>query len=168
MFRDKSPFGYKYSQMSVYKGGKQVYREGVDTDVYLRSFFSDVNVRPSCYDCKFKKQHHLTDFSIWDCFDVYKFSNKLDNDNGVTRILANTEKAQLILKEIQEDATIIEIPVDEAVSGVHEMLHSVKMSPRRERFFELTNIGGVMSCSLIFRNQHEQGRKNISVLLRVS
>ena len=142
MFRDKSPYGYKYSQMSVYKGGKQVYREGVDTDVYLRSFFSDVNVRPSCYDCKFKKQHHLTDFSIWDCFDVYKFSNKLDNDNGVTRILANTEKAQLILKEIQEDTTIMEIPVDEAVSGVHEMLHSVKMSPRRERFFELTNIGG--------------------------
>lgn len=168
MFRDKSPYGYEYSQMSVYKGGKQVYREGVDTDVYLRSFFSDVNVRPSCYDCKFKKQHHLTDFSIWDCFDVYKFSNKLDNDNGVTRILANTEKAQLILKEIQEDTTIMEIPVDEAVSGVHEMLHSVKMSPRRERFFELTNTGGVIPYSLIFRNQHEQGRKNISVLLRVS
>ena len=142
MFRDKSPYGYKYSQMSAYKGRKQVYREGVDTDVYLRSFFSDVNVRPSCYDCKFKKQHHLTDFSIWDCFDVYKFSSKLDNDKGVTRILANTEKAQLILKEIQEDTTIMEIPVDEAVSGVNEMLHSVKMSPRRERFFELANIGG--------------------------
>lgn len=168
MFRDKSPYGYEYSQMSVYKGGKQVYREGVDTDAYLRSFFSDVNVRPSCYDCKFKKQHHLTDFSIWDCFDVYKFSSKLDNDKGVTRILANTEKAQLILKEIQEDTTIMEIPVDEAVSGVHEMLHSVKMSPRRERFFELTKMGGVTPCSLIFRNQHEQGRKNISVLLRVS
>lgn len=168
MFRDKSPYGYEYSQMSVYKGGKQVYREGVDTDAYLRSFFSDVNVRPSCYDCKFKKQHHLTDFSIWDCFDVYKFSSKLDNDKGVTRILANTEKAQLILKEIQEDTTLMEIPVDEAVSGVHEMLHSVKMSPRRERFFELTKMGGVTPCSLIFRNQHEQGRKNISVLLRVS
>lgn len=142
MFRDKSPYGYKYSQMSVYKGGKQVYREGVDTDVYLRSFFSDVNVRPSCYDCKFKKQHHLTDFSIWDCFDVYRFSSKLDNDKGVTRILANTEKAQLILKEIQEDTTVMEIPVEDAVNGVHEMLHSVKMSSRRERFFELTNIGG--------------------------
>ena len=92
----------------------------------------------------------------------------MDNDKGVTRILANTEKAQLILKEIQEDTTIMEIPVDEAVSGVHEMLHSVKMSPRRERFFELTKMGGVMPYSLIFRNQHEQGRKNISVLLRVS
>lgn len=142
LFRDKSPYGYKYSQMSVYKEGKQVYREGVDTDVYLRSFFSDVNVRPSCYDCKFKKQHHLTDFSIWDCFDVYRFSSKLDNDKGVTRILANTEKAQLILKEIQEDTTVMEIPVEDAVSGVHEMLHSVKKSPRRERFFELINMGG--------------------------
>lgn len=136
MFRDKSPYGYKYSQMSVYKGGKQVYREGVDTDVYLRSFFCDMNVRPSCFDCKFKKQHHLTDFTIWDCFDVRKFSKEMDNDNGVTRILANTDKANQILLDMNKFARIIEIPVGDAVSGVKEMLHSVKMNPRRSAFYQ--------------------------------
>lgn len=136
MFRDKTPYGYKYSQMSVYKNGKQVYKEGVDTDVYLRSFFSDVNVRPSCYDCKFKKQHHLTDFTIWDCFDVYKFSKAFDNDKGVTRILANTDKAMRIIEAMKEDAAIMEIPLDAAVDGVKEMYHSVKESPRRKSFFE--------------------------------
>lgn len=144
MFRDKTPYGYKYSQMSVYKNGKQVYREGVDTDVYLRSFFSDVNVRPSCYDCKFKKQHHLTDFSIWDCFDVYKFSKAFDNDKGVTRLLVNTDKALSIMDEMKTDAAIMEIPVDAAVDGVKEMFHSVNMSPRRQSFFNViaTNGGG--------------------------
>ena len=137
MFRDKSPYGYKYSQMSIYRGGKQVYKEGVDTDVYLRSFFSDINVRSSCYDCKFKKQHHLTDFTIWDCFDVYKFSKDLDNDKGVTRLLANTEKALKILSEIKADATIMEIPLGNAIEGVDEMFHSVKMNPQRSRFFNL-------------------------------
>lgn len=144
MFRDKTPYGYKYSQMSIYNDGKQVYREGVDTDVYLRSFFSDVNVRPSCYDCKFKKQHHLTDFSIWDCFDVYKFSKVFDNDKGVTRLLANTDKAMKILDEMKADAVIMEIPVDAAVDGVKEMFHSVRMSPRRQSFFKVASsqIGG--------------------------
>ena len=135
MFRDKQPYGYKYSSMSVYRNGKQVYKEGVETDVYLRSFFCDVNVRPSCYDCKFKKQHHLTDFTIWDCFDVRKFSKEFDNDKGVTRILANTDKAHQILLEMNQVARIMEIPVGEAVSGVKEMLHSVTMNPRREAFF---------------------------------
>lgn len=149
MFRDKTPYGYKYSQMSVYKNGKQVYREGVDTDVYLRSFFSDVNVRPSCYDCKFKKQHHLTDFSIWDCFDVYKFSKAFDNDKGVTRLLVNTDKALSIMDEMKTDAAIMEIPVDAAVDGVKEMFHSVNMSPRRQSFFNViaTNGGGSALCA---------------------
>lgn len=135
MFRDKDPYGYKYSQMSVYKGSKQVYREGVDTDVYLRSFFSDVNVRPSCFDCKFKKQHHLTDFSIWDCFDVYKFSKDFDNDKGVTRLLVNTDKGLHIIESLKNEAMIMEIPVDKAVIGVKEMFHSVKTNPVRSRFF---------------------------------
>lgn len=136
MFRDKQPYGYKYSSMSVYRRGKQVYKEGVETDVYLRSFFCDVNVRPSCFDCKFKKQHHLTDFTIWDCFDVRKFSKEFDNDKGVTRILANTDKAMTILNNINDRARIFEIPVGEAVSGVKEMLHSVKMNSRRGAFFK--------------------------------
>ena len=134
-FRDKTPYGYKYSQMSVYKNGKQVYREGVDTDMYLRSFFSDINVRPSCYDCKFKKQHHLTDFSIWDCFEVYKFSKNLDNDKGVTRLLVNTNKGLQIIESLKEEAMIMEISVEKAVSGVKEMLHSVKKNPKRKAFF---------------------------------
>lgn len=163
MFRDKTPYGYKYSQMSVYKNGKQVYREGVDTDVYLRSFFSDVNVRPSCYDCKFKKQHHLTDFSIWDCFDVYKFSKAFDNDKGVTRLLVNTDKALSIMDEMKTDAAIMEIPVDAAVDGVKEMFHSVNMSPRRQSFFNViaTN-GGVVLYVHSSLQRIGQLRRNIS------
>jgi len=147
MFRDKKPYGYKYSQMSAYIGDKQVYKEGVDTDVYLRSFFSDVNVRPSCYDCKFKKQHHLTDFSIWDCFDVYKFSETFDNDKGVTRLLVNSGKGMRIIDSLRNEALIMEIPVDTAVSGVNEMFHSVKTNPKRKAFFadlQASTMGGVI------------------------
>lgn len=166
MFRDKNPYGYKYSQMSVYRGEKQVYHEGVDTDVYLRSFFSDVNVRPSCYDCKFKKQHHLTDFSIWDCFDVYKFSKDFDNDKGVTRVLVNTDKALNIIKGMKDDVAIMEIPVDAAVDGVKEMFHSVGMSSRRKAFFKdvlSMQIGGVMLYIHSSLQQRERWRRSISV-----
>ncbi len=164
MFRDKQPYGYKYSSMSVYRGGKQVYKEGVETDVYLRSFFCDVNVRPSCYDCKFKKQHHLTDFTIWDCFDVRKFSKEMDNDKGVTRILANTDKALTILEDIKTIARIIEIPVGEAVSGVKEMLYSVNMNPRRDAFFmECADVyGGVKFCKNISLYQQGLSWRRIS------
>lgn len=140
MFRDKRPYGYKYSQMSAYKAGRQVYHEGVETDVYLRSFFSDMNVRPSCYVCKFKKRYRLTDFTIWDCFDVYKFSKEMDNDKGVTRILAHTNRASEILEQLT-DVHLMEIDADKAVAGVREMRASVRMNPRRNELFkELTAV----------------------------
>lgn len=136
VFRDKKPYGYQYSSMSIYSGGKQVYHEGVDNDVYLRSFFTNMNVRPSCYDCKFKKRYHLTDFTLWDCFMVYKFDKSLDNDKGVTRILANTDKASRILDEIRDQAVIVELNADEAVAGVKEMKSSVRLNERRYALFK--------------------------------
>ena len=148
LFRDKTPYGYKYSTMSVYSGGKQVYSEGVETDVMLRSFFTHINVRPSCYDCKFKKRYRMTDLTIWDCFDVYKFSKKLDNDKGVTRILAHTDQANTLMAGLADQATIVEIDADKAVEGVRELVHSVKVPARRVVFFNnmLKNVmGGVNS-----------------------
>ena len=60
------------------------YHEGIDTDIMMRAFFANMSVRPSCYQCAFKKRYRNTDFTIWDCFDVDKFSKELDNDKGVT------------------------------------------------------------------------------------
>ena len=134
-FRDKRPYGYKYSSMSVYRNGRQVYREGVESDVLLRSFFSNINVRPSCYHCRFKKRYRMSDFTIWECFDVYRFSRELDNDKGVTRLLAHSEKAVRLLSELSSEAYIVEIDADAAVAGVKELKYSVKTNERREAFF---------------------------------
>ena len=158
MFRDKRPYGYKYSSMSVYSNGKQAYREGVETDVLLRSFFSNINVRPSCYECKFKKRYRITDFTIWDCFDVYKFSKEMDNDKGVTRILAHTEKACHILNRLADEVNLTEINANDAVEGVKELVQSVKVNERRTMFFSefCQNLtGGVKSLRSIFRLRRE-------------
>jgi len=134
-FRDKQPFGYNYSQMSIYRDNKQIYHEGVDTDAYLRSFVSGVNVRPSCFDCRFKKQYRLTDFTIWDCYDVRPYSKQMDDNRGVTRVLAHTKRAVDILDKLKDRATIIEIPVDEAMQDSKELVTSIPMNNGRETFF---------------------------------
>lgn len=144
-FRDKY-HGYKYSVMSLYSSNTKNYHQGIDTDYYLRSFFSGVNIRPSCTQCAFKKRYRNTDFTIWDCFDVDKFSKKLDNDKGVTRILTHSDLADVILKESASQLEIVEIDPDKAVEGVKEMFHSVSVNPRREAFFKDLNQWDVEVC----------------------
>lgn len=145
LFRDKVR-GYKYSAMSLFdKSGKRVYSEGIDTDVYLRAFFSDISVRQSCYNCAFKKRYRVSDFTLWDCFDVYRFSSELDNDKGVTRVLAHTDKANRIIEELSS-AHVVKISADDAVAGVNEMFHSVSVNPSREQFFKDLNELPVDQC----------------------
>lgn len=146
-FRDKY-HGYKYSSMSLFgKNGKD-YHEGIDTDVYLRSFFSGTNIRLSCPDCKFRNRYRRTDFTIWDCFTIDEFSSELDNDKGATRILCQSDRAVDILNELTSEMKIMEVDSEKAVRGVKELVSGPSLHPQREAFFRDLN---AMPASEVFQ-----------------
>ncbi len=134
-FRDKF-YGYKYSTMSIVQNGKNVYHAGPQLDPMLRAFFSDICDRPTCYVCPFKKRYRVSDLTMWDCFSVYDFDKKMDDDRGTTRVLCHSEKGKEIISEIQSLAIIKEVSPDKLVSGVKEMTESVKMNPNRGKFMK--------------------------------
>lgn len=135
-FRDKY-YGYKYSTMTLIKGGKKVYHAGSQMDPMLRAFFTDMSDRPSCYDCPFKKRYRVCDMTIWDCFSVYDFDKRLDDDKGTTRVLCHTEKGTRIVRELKKETVRCkEVDPLELVSNVKEMFESVVPNPMREQFFK--------------------------------
>lgn len=141
MFRDKY-HGYKYSNFSIYNKDNdksKEYHAGVESDPYLRAFFSNICDRPSCYKCKFKKQNRESDITIWDCFEVEKYNKKLDDDKGTTRVLTNTVKGKKIIEELAKDNIVEEISIDKAVNGFFAMFQSVKYNDKREEFFKDCN-----------------------------
>lgn len=135
VFRDKH-YGYKYSGMTfVDNNGKKAYTCGVESDQMLRAFFSNICDRPSCYECVFKKQYRISDFTIWDCFHVGRFSRRLDNDKGATRVLIHTDKGRKIFENIKEDIMYIKMSPEVIVKGSKEMIQSVDRNEKREEFF---------------------------------
>lgn len=144
-FRDKV-YGYKYSVMSFVGSDGYIYKEGIDTDVMLRAFFNNMSPRPSCFACPAKKRYRKTDITIWDCFDVDKFSKVLDNDKGVTRALIHSDKGWRIWHEIKANGITDEIDASAAVEGVKEMVKSVEMNPLRSAFFHDLNTMPADEC----------------------
>ena len=135
-FRDKH-FGYNYSTMTLLDdSGEERYVQGIDTDQMLRAFFSNICDRPSCYECAFKKRYRKSDFTIWDCYPVYAFDKKLDDDRGTSRVLIHSEKGRRIFEEVRQRCRVLEVDPDRLTAGVKEMFHSVDTNPRREEFFE--------------------------------
>ena len=140
-FRDKEKYGYKYSMMTI-KSESFKYSEGIDTDPYLRAFFCDFSDRPSCYKCYFKHLYHISDFTIWDCFNISIFDKKLDDDLGSSRMIINTNKGKMIWNEISSEFYYSKVNVDILTKNVKEMINSVNLPLRRDEFFEdINNMG---------------------------
>ena len=138
LFRDKF-YGYHYSSFSIYnKDSAKDYHKGVNSNAYLRAFFSNLSDRPSCYDCKFKKRYRKSDLTLWDCFPIERFTKQMDG-KGTTRILVQSEKGAEIVKQAEVDMKLVEVDADILVKDVREMFNSVPMNPKREQFFEELN-----------------------------
>lgn len=135
LFREKL-LCYNYTSFSIFNNCPELnYHQGVEREQFMRSFFSDINVRPSCYDCKFKKRYRVSDFTIWDCYDVKAFSKRFDEE-GTNRVLVHSELGNKILKEIR-DWTKEEpyADIDRFISDEIAMVKSVTMNPKRKQFF---------------------------------
>mgnify|MGYP002581571268 FL=1 len=138
-FRDKY-YGYKYSTMNVVTDRNHGnYHQGVESDPWLRAFFSNICDRPSCHNCHFRNQYRVSDFTIWDCFPAGRVSKELDNDKGATRVLVHTDKGRRIFEAIKDDFSYVEVKPEEAVAGAKEMQESVKPHEQRQVFFEDAN-----------------------------
>ncbi len=136
-FRDKSKYGYKYSMMTV-ETDNGIYSQGIDTDPYLRAFFSDVSVRPSCYNCHFKTMKRVSDLTIWDCFNINEIDKSFDDDKGTTRVLVQSEKGEKLLENL-DNVRLKELDINIAIKKVKEMTNSVNYNSKRKKFFENIN-----------------------------
>ena len=140
LFRDKH-YGYGYSSMTIETENGADYHEGIDTDSYLRAFFSEISIRPSCVECKFRKRYRETDFTIWDCFDIAEYCRKLNNDKGATKVLAHTEKAKALMPKMKDIMTIVTANPKRMLKmgGVNEINITLTAHPLRKKFFEDIN-----------------------------
>ena len=140
-FRDKSRFGYRYSMIrALGEDGKEPsdekYRAGVESDPYLRAFFSNACDRPSCYECAFKKRYRESDLTMWDFFDVRRMDGSFDDNRGVTRVLCHTAEGAALVADASRYARVAEVDADEACKGAREMVASVERDSRRDAFME--------------------------------
>lgn len=139
-FRDKSFYGYQYSQIAFYDDNATCfYHAGIATDPFLRAFFSDICDRPSCYECKFKKRYRNSDFTLWDCFNVNDFDKQFNINLGTTRVLIHSNLGRAIFEQLKPEFIWSKVTPDTLVSNVKELTASISKNRFREVFFTDAN-----------------------------
>ena len=136
-FRDKSKYGYEYTLMTFYDHRKNVlYASGPESNQMLRSFVSNTSTRPSCYECKFKGTIRQSDFTAWDCYNIYKYDQTLDDNKGSSHVMVNSEKGLRLLNELSEYLNSFEVDPHKAISSEPAMTECAMPSDMRDAFFD--------------------------------
>lgn len=137
-FRDKA-WGYQYPTMLIKCSDGNSFRGGVESQTWLRMFFSGMIIRPSCSSCKFRGQYRNSDFTLWDCYNIHNIDRSFDEAVGTTRMLIHSQKGERLFNKIKDSYKYRHIEVSAAVNGVVEMQSSPEMLPNRTAFFECVN-----------------------------
>ncbi len=72
-------------------------------DAYYAMFLANLSLRPVCYRCKYANTKRMGDITLGDFWGVEKDHPELFDGKGTSLILANTQKGENALLELQQD-----------------------------------------------------------------
>lgn len=135
-FRNKK-YGWHYFSMHIETDKKKVYQR-LDEDFYLRLFLDNLILRPICYDCPIKKSGSQADITLADCWSPQKVTNAvIDYDEGLSLVIANTEKGKTWLEQLKSfgDTTLYAVDTHKAINSQSSLTQSVDCPEQRGDFF---------------------------------
>lgn len=129
--------GLQLGSRTRFDNGTVIRRYPAFKDKYMNAFLDDVCLRPSCYECHFKKIPKLySDFTIADFWGIDKVVPEMNDNKGTSLVLVNTQNGQMIFDTVKSNCDYKEVEYDKAVKRNNPLVKSAKEPARRRSFFE--------------------------------
>lgn len=141
-FRDKST-GWKHFSVTV-KSENAEMSQVYHSNEYMQGFLSNLYLRPSCYDCHFRQGRSGSDITLGDFWGIDKIRPKLDDDKGLSLVIANNKQANELLRELGCDLT--EMQLSDAIKYNPSIAASVNIPTYRKLFFTIRKHFGLKSA----------------------
>lgn len=133
-FRSKKS-GWKSYSLNIEFSDKQQYCVKFFEDKYMQMFLGNIDLRPSCHDCRFKGIPRMSDMTVGDSWGIEKYMPEMDDDRGTSIILIHSQKGRQMLDRVRESLNVREASLDKALPITFDSRKSVRMHPNRKKFF---------------------------------
>lgn len=138
-FRNKEQHGWNnYELFFQYEDCKNVYIDH-NEDMYMKIFLSDVALRPSCYECKFKKKHRIADITLADFWGINNVIPDMNDEKGTGLLFINTSKGEKIFNKIIDKIEYKVVDFETVIKYNKSMTQSADIKKRNKRIFECSN-----------------------------
>ena len=135
-FRDKSRDGWgsEHRTRIIYEKNGKLYDKRPILPAYFSSFFYGLNLRESCYQCRFATSERVADLTIGDFWGSWAKYKKRFYE-GISVVGVNTEKGAELFRNISNGFIFLEnLSEDEAIVSNDNFIHPIKRPKERTSF----------------------------------
>lgn len=119
------------------KTDKREFKERGMENLYLQSMFRSWNMRPSCFQCPFKKEKRYSDFTLADCWGANKLVPSIDDNKGLSSVIVHSTKGQRLWQLISDKVEAVEISIDDIAAGNQNLIRNKQQTGDRKLFYEM-------------------------------
>ncbi len=135
-FRDKKN-GWSRFGMKIARNTAPTYEKEHDGDCYMKAFLSNLDLRPSCYNCVNKTAKRECDITLADFWGIERVHPEIDAQPGVSLVLVQSEKGRKLLQDVAAEIQSTPTDAGQALQYNTAATASVaKQRGKRTAFFE--------------------------------
>lgn len=141
--RNNAPVGSVENSVSPsgnHKKTKHLFFEPLTENLFLRTFLSNLCLRPSCYSCPAKAGKAQSDLTIGDFWGVLRIKPLAYDSTGVSLVMVNTESGRQILTD--SGLVLKGSDYNRAIRFNPAMERSTVLPEGRSHFWECYHKGG--------------------------
>jgi acetyltransferase-like isoleucine patch superfamily enzyme/coenzyme F420-reducing hydrogenase beta subunit len=134
-FKNKTHGWHRFSTRVDFANGR-TYIEDFHHDPFMQGYLKhNCFARPSCYTCRFKGRPRLADITLADFWGLNRIHPELDNDQGTSAVLLNSEKGRKFFNNVGNSLRTHECTLEEVAAGNSALHQSLEERPGRDQFF---------------------------------
>lgn len=132
-FRHKK-FGWKLFSVFFTFSDNSEYVQNLYQDSFMKAFLNDLCLRPSCYQCNFKKLNRVSDITVADFWGIETVCPEMDDDKGTSLVLVHSEQGEALVDTLRGKLCYKEVNLEAALQGNPAMVNSAKKPETRDVF----------------------------------
>ena len=131
-FRNKAK-GWHNSSVRMKFANDRIYQESMTMDTFMQGYFQYITVKESCYSCNFRNFSSGADITIGDFWGAEVVLKKIDDNTGLSAVLATTPKGEHFLKKTSVE--LFPCDMKTVVTYNQNLLKSSLPNPDRHMFY---------------------------------
>jgi len=137
-FRNKVS-GWKLYTVNLLFNNSTKYEKKYYDDHYMKLFLSNICLRPSCHNCKFKSLSRCSDITLGDFWGIENIAPDMDDNKGTSIVLVHSNKGEELLNKVKHLLKIREVDANQALPSTMDSRKSVKAHKNRDKLFAMLN-----------------------------